>query len=70
MAKKTKIEHYWLCAKCAEKKGGVFPEGHVCTCSSGECPYCKTKGVTLIPYVDFNWPKDPKLDRHSRINRD
>lgn len=65
-----KHEHYWLCSECAESKGGVFPEGHCCTCIVGECPYCKAKDIMLIPWVDFNWPKDVANDRIAKNNRD
>lgn len=50
-----KPEHYWLCIDCAKEKGGIFPEGHVCTVMKGECPYCK-KDKTIVPWVDFDWP--------------
>ncbi len=57
--KKTrpKFPHYWLCSPCATKKGGKWPEGHYATVTHGTCPYCKTQDVTIIPYVDFDWPK-------------
>jgi hypothetical protein len=51
-----KFPHYWLCSECADAKGGKWPEGHVATVTHGECPYCKTPDVTIIPYVDFDWP--------------
>lgn len=49
-------EQYWTCNECAEKAGGKFPKDHVCTACLGDCPICHTKNVTLIPWVDFNWP--------------
>jgi len=51
-----KHEHYWLCMECATKNGGKWPEGHACTVSVGTCPYCAEENVTIIPYVDFDWP--------------
>lgn len=56
-----KFRHYWMCWSCADKMGGKFPEGHVCTVTSGKCLYCETEDVTLIPYVDFDW-KDIKTE--------
>lgn len=63
-------EHYWLCEPCAESKGGIFPAGHTCTVMLGKCPYCKKKQCTLIPWVDFNWPKDKVKDKTAKANRD
>jgi len=57
-AKRTwtdKPPHYSMCFKCAAKQGGKMPKGHVCTVTFGKCLYCKTKDVTLIPWVDFDW---------------
>ena len=64
------FEHYWLCWACADIRGGVFPEGHVCTVKQGTCPYCKTEETTLIPWVDFDFPKDKKKDAVAKGNRD
>lgn len=49
--------HYYLCYKCAKKYGGKMPKKHVCTVSEGPCPHCKKDKTTLIPWVDFDWPK-------------
>lgn len=65
-----KFEHYYMCIDCAKDKGGVFPEGHVCTVTKGECPYCKAQDVVLIPWVDFNWPMDYDKDKIAKGNRD
>lgn len=65
-----KLEHYFMCFECADKMGGIFPEGHVCTVTEGECPYCHDKNVTLVPWVDFNWPKDKKKDKTAKVSRD
>jgi len=48
--------HYWICEECAEKAGGKFPEGHVCTVTVGTCKSCGSANVMLIPWVDFDWP--------------
>jgi hypothetical protein len=66
---KDKFPHYWLCQSCAEAMGGVLPEG-ACTVMRGECRYCKIDGVTLIPWVDFNWPKDKQADAIAKVTRD
>jgi len=66
---KTKFEHYWLCHSCATEQGGVWPENHCCTVIHGKCPYCG-KEDTIIPYVDFNWPKDKETDKIAKQNRD
>lgn len=66
----TKFPYYYMCWACAEAKGGVWPKGHCATAHQGTCEYCGTKGTTLIPYVDFNWPKDPDTDKVAKRNRD
>lgn len=67
---KPKFEHYYMCSECATSKGGVFPEGHVCTVMSGTCEYCNKVDVTLIPWVDFNWPLNTSLNAAANSNRD
>ena len=62
--------HYDMCAACAKDAGGVMKAGHVCTVSHGICEYCGAPGVTLIPWVDFNWPDDAKIDKIAKNNRD
>jgi hypothetical protein len=64
-----KFEHYAHCQPCSEKMGGKLSEGCI-TVWSGECPVCKEFPVTLIPWVDFNWPKDIKTDKIAKLNRD
>ena len=64
------MKHYWLCGDCAKKKGGVWPKGHVATSILGKCPYCKKEDESLVPYVDYNWPKDKKRDKISKLGRD
>jgi hypothetical protein len=59
-----------MCYECATELGGVFPEDHVCTVTRGECPYCKTQDVVLIPWIDFNWPEDKASDKVAKGNRD
>lgn len=67
---KKKFEHYWMCMSCGMDMGGVFPEDHTCTVTRGACPYCKAEKVTLIPWVDFDWPKDESLSRAAKMGRD
>jgi hypothetical protein len=67
--------HYWMCEHCAFLKGGEFPGGHTCTATYGECEYCKERGhpkkqQILVPWVDFNWPKDKAADRAAKTGRD
>lgn len=58
---KAKILHsYFICWECATALGGVMWPGKANTVSQGECPYCFTQDITIIPYVDFQWP-DPKV---------
>lgn len=67
---KVKFPHYWMCSPCAKKMGGVFPNGHVCTVMEGVCKYCNEARVTLVPWVDFNWPKDNTHDSVAKVTRD
>lgn len=54
----------YICRECAEKKGGVWPEGHAATMHVDECPYCSQKKA-LANVGDWNWP-----DKKSRGLRD
>ena len=47
---------YWICRRCARKRGGTVPRGHVCTSAIMDCRYCGTKSAYTTPIVDFNWP--------------
>lgn len=49
-------KHGMTCKECANKAGGKMPENHTCTVSIGDCPICLKKDITLIPWIDFNWP--------------
>jgi hypothetical protein len=62
--------HYWICDICAHLKGGVWPPGHVATVCVGRCLYCGIDGLTIIPYVDFDWPKDKNLTARCKNSRD
>lgn len=64
------LKHYWGCKECFESMGGKFPEGHVCTMTMGKCKYCGIDNLTLIPWVDFDWPKDRQTDLISKVVRD
>jgi len=46
----------YICFECARARGGVWPDGHVATISTGECPACKRK-VSLASVGDYDWPK-------------
>jgi hypothetical protein len=63
-------KHYYACGDCLTAAGGVFPAGHICTVSAGDCPICGAINVTLIPWVDFNFPKDAKNNYIAKRNRD
>lgn len=65
-----KFEHYAHCQTCSENMGGKLPEICHITVWSGECPVCKESNVTLIPWVDFNWPKDLESDEIAKLSRD
>lgn len=65
-----KFPHYEMCNSCAIKMGGIMPEDTVCTVSEGTCEYCKRPDQILVPWVDFNWPKDKKTDTKAKMNRD
>lgn len=45
----------YICGKCAEENGGVWPNGHVATFHVGECGKChKEKSIASVG--DWNWP--------------
>lgn len=73
--KKTDLNHTLpyttICANCAQKRLGKWPEGHVATHGAkaeGErsemhhalCPYCK-KGATVCSVDDWLWPGQKEL---------
>ena len=62
-------KYYWACGECNQKAGGVWPEGHCATVTQGQCQVCKTKHVTLVPWVDYNWPEN-KDDKFAKVLRD
>ena len=53
--------YYFICRKCAKKKGGRWPKGHCATVSLVVCKYCKGKNHKkdeyIAPYVDYDWKK-------------
>lgn len=66
-----KFDHYWICVECANKMGGVFPEGHICTVViDAKCEYCGLNKTIVIPWVDYNWPEDLDTNRIAKISRD
>ena len=45
----------YICRECAERRGGVWPEGHVATMHREVCPYCgERRGLACIG--DWDWP--------------
>lgn len=65
-----KPEHYYMCLECAKNMGAEFQQDHICTVTTDKCPYCGAKDVTLIPWVDFDWPQDQDTDKIAKGNRD
>lgn len=54
MKQSKRIETYWICEDCADKRGWSFPKGYVGTVISGLCGHCNRKDeATLIPTRDF-----------------
>lgn len=65
----NEFPHYWICGKCAEARGGKWPEGHVATVVVKRCEYCNDKNRSpneaIAPWVDYDWP-----DLDTRMLRD
>ena len=61
-------KHYRACDSCMKKAGGVFPKGHTCTMTEGECKVCG-EIKTLIPWVDYNW-NDKSDNLQAQVARD
>lgn len=61
---------YFACDTCLQKAGGKPIPGHIFTASEGDCEVCGAKKVTLIPWVDFAYPKNKKADFIAKNNRD
>lgn len=61
-------KHYWACADCLSRAGGK-DTGGVGTVMMGECKHCELP-ATLIPWVDYDWPKDKTSDRVAKVSRD
>jgi len=60
-----------MCSQCAVKMGAGPDLKAGITVIKGICEYCKVPiQQYLIPWVDFNWPKDKKLDSIAKANRD
>ena len=70
MKENKNFPHYWMCQKCANEMGGYMEEGHCCTVTQGVCEYCGLNHQFLVPWVDFNWPKKPQVDKIAKANRD
>lgn len=53
------LPYDYICHQCADVRGGVWPEGHVATFHTGNCPYCDTsKGLANIG--DWDWSDGAK----------
>lgn len=61
---------YYACDACLQAAGGKPIPGHIFTVSEGTCEVCGAKDVTLIPWVDFSYPKDKKINTIAKANRD
>lgn len=46
----------WVCTPCAEKAGGIWPNGHVGTFHNGICHVCGELKAVTEPR-DFGYPK-------------
>jgi len=46
---------YYICAECAESRGGEWPEEHVATMHTSFCDICHKMKV-LANVGDWNWP--------------
>ena len=55
----TDEEPWHRCHECQVKLGAKTPKwGHRgITVMVGECPECGKKEATLVPNVDYDWPK-------------
>ena len=73
---KTRFPHYWICQACAKEQGAEIPEGGIrgATGIDGTCEYCaggqQKMGEMLLPWVDYDWPKEYKVNRAAKLLRD
>jgi hypothetical protein len=68
---KKRFPHYWLCADCAKKQGGELKDAMGITVLHGICKYCELPiEQMLIPWCDFNWPKEKSIDAAAKAGRD
>ena len=59
----------YICGECADKEGGVWPEGHAATFHGGKCPLCgETK--SLASWDDWSWPNDAKINKRANARRE
>lgn len=49
-----------ICAQCAKKHGGRWPEGHVATMWYGSCDVCGEENSLCSP-SDYLWGRDVEL---------
>ena len=45
----------YICRRCAQYYGGVWPDGHVATSHTGKCDACGQESF-LANVGDWNWP--------------
>jgi len=45
----------YICAECAEARGGTWPDGHLATCHIGTCDLCGEQ-KSLANVGDWDWP--------------
>ncbi len=74
MARKPKLTPFnphagSICGQCADKNGGVWPEGHVATFWGGECSFCHTEGM-LCCVTDWDFPKKGVVRKSDDIERE
>jgi hypothetical protein len=71
MSNKDKFPHYHMCEDCGKEKGGNLDGVGCITVIKGICKYCEwPQEQVLIPWIDFNWPKDKATDKFAKLNRD
>lgn len=50
----------YICRKCAEDNGGVWPKGHCATMHTGICGMCGGE-YSLANVGDWDWPNNKKI---------
>lgn len=60
----------YLCMKCAEVNGGVWPDGHRASFHGGRCPLCNSPQAALACWDDWEWPDDSRLNQVAKTTRE